>query len=127
MQSERERIARFLNLEGNHPLLHARIRGLRSVELARRFVDLEARHKARQPVIAAINQRIAELQAREDGPTPAEAPSAGEGESSVVATDGGDAAGEDCPECADGTLKVVAVHDREGLWCPDCADFRGEA
>jgi len=129
--NERERIARFLNLEGNHPLLHARIRGLRSVELARRFVDLEARHKARQPVIAAINQRIAELQAREDGPTPAEPASDGDGESSVVATDGGDeaplSAGEDCPECGDAELREVTVRERVGLWCPECADFRGEA
>jgi hypothetical protein len=131
MQSERERIARFLNLEAGHPLQLARIRGIRSVETARKFLEFEADHQGRQFVVGAINRRVKELEAREDGPTPAEAASGGEGASAAVATDGGDetplSAGEDCPECADGTLKVVAVHDQDGLWCPHCADFRGEA
>jgi len=130
MQSERERIARFLNLEAGHPLQLARIRGIRSVETARKFLTFEADHQARQFVVGAINRRVKELEAREDEPTPAEAPPSPEDASSAVATDGGGepplSAGEDCPECDDGTLKVVSLHEQQGLWCPDCADFRGE-
>ena len=128
--NERERIARFLNLEAGHQLQLARIRGLRSVETARKFIEYEAEHQSRKFVIGAINRRVKELEAREDGPTPAETASAGDGESSAVATDGGAetlSAGADCPECEDGSLKVVTVHEDQGLWCPECADFRGEA
>jgi hypothetical protein len=130
MQSERERIARFLNLEAGHPLQFARIRGIRSVETARKFLAFEADHQARQIVVGAINRRVRELEAREEERTAAEAASAADGESWAVATDGGAetlSAGADCPECGDGTLKVVTVHEDQGLWCPECADFRGEA
>jgi len=130
MRSERERIARFLNLEAGHPLQFARIRGIRSIETARKFLAFEADHQGRQMVVGAINRRLKELEAREEQPTAAETASAVDGESSAVATDGGAktlSAGADCPECDDGTLKVVTVHEDQGLWCPDCADFRREA
>jgi hypothetical protein len=130
VQTERERIARFLNLEAGHPLQLARIRGIRSVETARKFLEFEAEHQARQFVVGTLNRRIKALQEREDAPKTAETASGGAGESSAVATDGGDertlSAGSQCPDCDDGTLKVVTVHEDQGLWCPECADFRGE-
>jgi hypothetical protein len=60
--TDRERIARFLNLDADAPMLQARTRGLRSVEACRAFLRCEAEHQARQSVIAAINERKATVE-----------------------------------------------------------------
>jgi hypothetical protein len=122
--NQRERIARFLNLEAGHPLQVARIRGLRSVETAREFLKFEAEHQSRRSVVGAINRRVDELQRREA------AASVSSG-STPVRADGGDetppSAGEGCPKCGNAKLREVTVNEQDGLWCPECADFLGEA
>jgi hypothetical protein len=118
--TERKRIARFLNLEADHQLLHARIRGFRSVEMCRAFLAYEADHQARQSDIAAINQRQQAIWARGTRPDGAET-DAGR----TARTDGGDARPR-CGACEE-PVSEQSVAGERGWWCPEWGALRRDA